>query len=221
MSRKVVVIALSGWKQSGKDTVSEIVLNDLLKNNNIVYVTSFAEPLKHMIKNMFGVECENITDKEKEKLDITTSLFKKPKSYRELCIYFGENMKKWMGTQDLWKIALKNRVINFVNEQTEKDVFVIIPDVRYIPEIELLKEFSDMGYEVKHYCIFRKTSVPKWAKNGIKPWEDKVYSKTHGVDRSEYEWCSINPTFDGYIYNDGTVDDLSNEVYNKIINHIS
>lgn len=217
MSKKII-IALSGWKQSGKDSVADILLNCLFKNNN-VYKTSFAEPVKHMILDIFGIS--DTCDTKEKKIDITSSIFGKPKTYRETCIFFAENMKKWLNTQDIWKTSLKNRVDRYFKESGDENTsIVIIPDVRYISELNLLDEYRKMGYDVKHYCIFRKTSVPKWAKNGIKPWEDKVYAKTHNIDRSEYEWCSKNLTFNGYIYNDGTLSDLENEVTKKIINTI-
>ena len=225
MSRKII-IAMSGWKYSGKDSamksVYDILNQDVYENRiDSVKLESFAYPFKKIIKDIFGVDEASVADKD-AKLPETKYFFKKLKSYRELCIMIGEGMKNIMGCQQLWANTVENHIKEFFAKDTDKDLVFIIPDVRYASEINMLSRMKKNGIEVYHYCIFRREEIPSWAKKNIKPWlpENKTYRKTHCIDRSEYEWCQVNPTLTDKITNDGTLEELREQVKSKIVDKI-
>lgn len=227
MSR-TIIIAMSGFKQSGKSSVAEILENILTSEFKygsqigVVSKESFADPFKRIIEDVFGLKEENIKDKESP-LNITKRFFRRPKSYRDLCILIGEGMKEATKCQNIWSNTIELHIQNKMNEKNPLDKVFIIPDVRYRSELKMLERMKTRGCEVYHICVFRKTALPDWVTAGLNicSEEDRVLiNENFDTPRSETEWCIENPNFFCAVYNDGTKKELEEEVRRKIVEKI-
>ena len=223
MSRKIVV-AISGWKGSGKDTVANIVMTKLAQNNikNLSFSKySFAMPIKEVAHSVFGVY-ENTKTKE-DLIPEMKEFFNKKISYRKLIIKIGEGMKTLFGS-NIWINSINKSMHDEMSSLPENsDHLVIFSDVRYADEIKYLEKLKEEGFEVYYICIFRKESLPKFVVDGFYPYNKndmEVIKKKYHADRSEYEWCKCNPKFFAVIKNDGTIQDLENQIEEKLISKI-
>lgn len=226
MSRKII-IALSGWKQSGKSTVAgmleESLREDFKYANNIssLKVESFATPFKRIIEDVFGVTESQVADKEAP-LEETRFFYDELKSYRDLCIDFGEGMKEIAG-KNIWVNTIERHILKFFKGKHQADCVFIIPDVRFISEIKLLERMKKRGFEVYHLCVLRKEAVPEWAMMGLRASDKKdlkiIKESYPDISHTEYEWCSMNPKVIGII-NDGTLDELKASVQKNVLDRI-
>ena len=223
-----IIIAFSGFKQSGKDTaagmVNEILSEDFNFGSRIGSITteSFASPIRRIIEDIFGVKESDVTNKE-EPISSTKKFFKTPKSYRELCITIGDEMKTSLKCNKLWCNAIENHVIQKFSEENPLDVVYIIPDVRYAAELKMLNRMRKRGYEVYHICVFRKEALPEWTKHGLDVRDEicrDIIIKDFAPTRSEWEWCAANPKFDFVITNDGTKKELKEQIYESVMKKI-
>lgn len=223
-----IIIAFSGFKQSGKDTaagmVNEILSEDFNFGSRIGSITteSFASPIRRIIEDIFGVKESDVTNKE-EPISSTKKFFKTPKSYRELCITIGDEMKTSLKCNKLWCNAIENHVIQKFSEENPLDVVYIIPDVRYAAELKMLHRMRKRGYEVYHICVFRKEALPEWTKHGLDVRDEicrDIIIKDFAPTRSEWEWCAANPKFDFVITNDGTKKELKEQIYESVMKKI-
>lgn len=96
---------------------------------------------------------------------------------------------------------------------------IIIPDIRYKKEINWLKKLKNSGYDVEHWCIFRKAVLPEWTKYGLdvrNPVHVSIIEKDFKPTKHEFEWCKTNPKFNRVITNDGSIEDLQKTI-DKIV----
>ena len=213
-----IVVAFSGFKRSGKDTVADLLLKkaEVVKENlgiEKILKTSFAEPFKEMARLVLDVDEKDIEDKEAP-IKYTKRWFGKDVSWREILIRMGEGMKEVI-CPNVWALALENRIYNGLHSCTNGNFLAIIPDVRFAQELKLVHKLRKMHWRVFHYGIFRKEALPDWWKLGLTPEskeERAIIEKDFGIDHSEYEVLQKNPKLDGAIYNDGTLEDLELEV---------
>lgn len=220
---KNVIIALSGWKQSGKDTIANLLVKNIKEKNSEIEIqsVSFASSFKEVIKIIFGVSEDDVQDKELP-LNEVKYLFKEKKSYRDLCILIGESFKE-LTNKNIWASIVERKIVNEFKKKSDKDRVFIITDLRYKPELAMLNRMRKHNNEVYHYCVFRKEAVPAWAKYGLDITDQNdfkiILDNFENIDKSEYEWCVANPKFSGMISNDGTLEDLEIKTMN-IINNI-
>ena len=208
-----VVIAFSGFKRSGKDTIADMIV-DKAKNGvnerhpGTVVKTSFAEPFKEMARLTLDIREEEIADKEAP-IPYTKRYFGEDLSWRQILIRMGEGMKEVV-CPNVWVLAMENRLYNWM-KASKDGMLAVIPDVRYSQELKLLQKLRKKGFRVYHYGIFRKEAIPDWWKLGITPGtkeERAILEKDFGTDHSEWEILQRNPKLDGAVYNDGTLEDL-------------
>lgn len=228
MSRNII-IAFSAFKQSGKDTACDIIEQFLSEDFqyavNVSSKTrlSFAQHIRDVIEDIFGIKDTEISDKEATLTMLKRYFKKNTPSYRDLTIMIGEGMKK-LSCEQVWTYSLENHVNKFFkNAKRDGDNVFIIPDVRYKSELKMLNRMKKRGYEVYHFTVFRKEAIPDWVKYGISmdtEWEQEVVSKDFGVDRSECEWVRCNPIMTDKIINDGSLLELKDEVENKVMKRI-
>lgn len=228
MSRNIV-IAFSGFKQSGKTTVTGMVENILAEDfkygSQIGSITteSFADPFKRIIEDVFGVKECDVSDKETP-IQSTKKFFRnKPKSYRELCISIGDGMKDTLKCPNLWCNTIERHINEKFKENNPLDKVFIVPDVRYASELKMLDRLRKKGYEVYHFCIFRKEMMPEWIFSGLNicnAEEKQIILDSFEPTRSEYEWCASNPKFTALLTNDGTKKELEEQVRSMVIERI-
>ena len=220
-----IIIAFSGFKQSGKTTSANFVYDIIKENicdentNVMCSVNSFADPFKNFIQEVFGLTEDSVQDKDSP-VQYTKKFFKKPKSYRELCILLGDGLKNTLKCKNLYALAMEAKVRRFFGENKETDNVVLIPDVRYKNEIKLLNRFKKRGYEVYYVCVFRKSYLPDWAKLGLNISDYDIIVNDFSPEKSEFEWCAFNPKFNCVLTNDGTKEELKKQIEEKIIKKV-
>lgn len=215
-----IIIAFSGFKQSGKDTSVNLLTDYIESNRNkfntsIIKKMSFSENIKYIIYLLFGIKEEDITDKE-QVIKSTKKFFRKPKSYRDLCILIGDGLKTSLKCNDIWSKSLEKNILSYRHdsENNSANVF-IISDVRYKSELKMLQRMRKRGYEVYHICVFRKDALPDWAKLGLNlnsQEEKQIIVEDFSPEKSEWEWCESNLKFNFIIKNDGSIDELNEQV---------
>lgn len=223
-----IIIAFSGFKQSGKSTatdmINEIISEDFNFGSRIGSITteSFADPIKRIIEDIFGVKESDVENKEFP-LSATKKFFKKPKSYRDLCITIGDGMKSSLKSNNLWCNTIERHILKTFSEENPLDVVYIIPDVRYASEIKMLQRMRKRGYEVYHICVFRKETLPDWTKYGLDVRDEtcrEIILNDFTPTRSEWEWCVANPVFDVILKNDGTKKEFKEQIYDSVMKKI-
>lgn len=216
-----ILIAFCGFKRSGKDSCAQSLKKQL--NVDAFTIEPFAQHIKVIINEIFGIEETSIEDKEKP-ISFTKKYFGEEYSYRQLLIKIGDGIKELVNP-NIWTMASENKLHKFAKIETSitGDRVFVIPDVRYRSELKLLKKMKRLGWEVYLYSVFRKTAIPEWAKMGLNPnvkWENSIIENDFASEYCEQEVLAANPKLNDVIYNDGTIDDLDKEVLNKIIKKI-
>ena len=153
-----IVVALSGFKRSGKDTVADLLVKkaEMIKENlgiERILKTSFAEPFKEMARLVLDIREEDIEDKEAP-IKYTKRWFGEDLSWRQILIRLGEGMKEVI-SPSVWTLALENRIYNGLHSCTSGNFLAVIPDVRYAQELKLIHKLRKMHWRVFHYGIFR------------------------------------------------------------------
>lgn len=192
------IIALSGFKGSGKDTFAEFI-KDTTQNCETI---SFADPIRKLILDVYGIDTPEYNKKENEKYNIP---YLGKKSYRRLMIDIGQKIKEY--DNNFWARCVENHI----NKSTCSTI--VVRDVRFKSEYNMLQRLKKQGYDVKHYWIFRKSALPRWVKMlGSSVISDPILKKIVKTDfrvtNTETDIPFMNLTFDKYIYNDGTLEDL-------------
>jgi dephospho-CoA kinase len=190
----MIIVAIAGKKGSGKDTVAE----RLVQCHNFVKY-SFADPLKEGCKAMFGFTDEQLWGKEKEVPDkhwggVTP---------REVLQIIGTEIFQFVLPEKLEKLKdfgryfWFHRFVKYLTKQ-EKDVKIVIPDLRFEHEVKALRELG-LRHTVK---------ILKITRTGLK--DENFVSH-----RSEVEVDFIKD-IDLIITNDGSKQDLFSQIDMKI-----
>lgn len=206
------VVALSGFKRSGKDALADFLVSKALERREQYGIekavkTAFADPFRKMTGLVLDIDESSVEDKEAP-IPYTRRYFGKDLSWREILIRLGEGMKNVV-CPNVWALSMENRLYN--GAKSSSGYFAVIPDVRYAQELKLLQKLRKKGFRVFYYGVFRKSALPDWWKLGITPntkEERAILEKDFGADHSEWEILQKNPKLDGAVYNDGTLEDL-------------
>ena len=169
-----MLIGLSGYARSGKDTVAELLcLNYGYKR------VSFADPMRQALY-VLSPKLDNIVRLSEYVDDYGWDVAKQNQEVRRLLQVFGTEVGRKMFGLDFWiDIALKD---------LSGDTQVVISDVRFPNEADAI------------------------AKLGGSMW--RINRKNHSaVNGHASEHAMDNYMFNHVIYNDGTLDDLSDEVF--------
>lgn len=198
-------IAISGKANTGKNTLSKIIVGELRAKTRNWYkkrhssrspldvkFMAFADPIKEMIQVMFPeIPDEWLYGPSKYRNEVIPGAAKdgKPLTVRQLLLDLGTGLGR--GIKDsVWLDNFNHRF----KKNKRRDI-VIVTDVRFRNEFELLK---DKGfYQVR---LYRDTGQP----------EIKHVSETNQNTISDDE-------FDYVIHNNKSLDDLEQEVISNII----
>ena len=181
-------IAISGKANSGKNTLSDLIIKNVKSVHNIDNVKSaaLADPIKEIIKIMFPETDEDILyGPSKNRLtEVPGIIFNgEPLTYRKLLQHLGTDVGR--GYSDtIWLNVIKYKI-----DQAEKDNvgLFINQDVRFINEYMF---FKNMGFKM------------------IRIKRDNQFNMNHD---SEKEQESIfDYEFDYVINNNGNLKDLNN-----------
>ena len=126
----IIIIGLSGYKQSGKDTVCNL-LRSGLSTAASSYRFAFADALKDEVCSIFKCSREEI-EKDKEK-------------WRVILQDYGQRAKEARG-ENVWITEVAKKIQATSTDDKKRQVF-IIPDVRFPHEARWVQELG--GYLVK------------------------------------------------------------------------
>lgn len=205
------IIALSGFRQSGKDTVASMI-----PGGTKLTQIAFADNIRGVIQTIFPFSINGdswASDiKEKPIPQLCKYFGRKDISPRWLMDNLGEGMKTVLHP-NVWVDSVREYIKTL--EKEDKNQVVVLSDVRFKQEIALLSDLKRMGHDVEYWLILKKDTLPEWVKLGLNPavsWERNIIKKDFETRKPEYDWVSVNPTFDKVIYNDGSLEDLKKNV---------
>lgn len=126
------IIAISGHKQSGKDTVCDI-LKSLIKPPARCYRIGFADKLKEEVAANLGISVAYLESH-------------KP-NFRLILQGYGSDYKRDLISKDYWVIKLVEKLRDL--PETKHNSYVIVPDVRFLNEANTLRNLSAIFIRVK------------------------------------------------------------------------
>lgn len=216
---KVKLIAISGFKGSGKDTVAEMAakLIPYYHKKTMVKVWAMADPIRAGLKATFGLRAPEYGDKETERTNPRLPVYKQ-KSYRDMMIRFGSVLRKKFGDEVFAQLAndALHKAIREARKKRKKLVF-IISDIRFtVEQRQLLHWEYELGSDnIDYWCVIRNSVLPEWVGKGFdlrNPLDVDFIKKEYQPSPSEFEWCLATPYFTQYITNNGSLNELKNNI---------
>ena len=138
----IKIILLTGWSESGKDTVA-----DILVNQHGFKKYAFADPLKDLCASLYGFprEMANTTEGKKTKWQVGY----KTRTIRELLLETALQDRARFG-DDIYCMDILTKI------QIEKPTRVVIADLRYPTELSTMRLFvKKFGCELEIWRVIR------------------------------------------------------------------
>ena len=204
-----MIIGLVGFIGSGKNTVaSEFVSRGCTQD-------SFAAPLKDMCSNIFGWDrtlLEGDTTEGREFRETPDMFWTKklgvPNFTPRLALQLmGTEVMRDHFNTDIWLNSLEYRLL----KQHKADPCVVVSDARFRNELDLIK---NMGRVI---IWIQRGPLPEWFETAKTAHENVVSRKimtTKYRDVHESEWNWAGYPADYIISNNGTFEDLQDQVAN-------
>lgn len=179
----VQLIGVTGKKFNGKDTIG----NYLISNHQYVRL-SFADPLKEALKCIFGFTDEQLYGNLKEVVDEYWGV-----SPRDVMKYIGTDVFRNKMEQlipdiknDIWIRVVERQILQL--RKTDPNVKIVITDVRFPNEINLIKKYNGQIIKVNRQSVNNK------------------------IDHHESEKYIDSLYCDIMIQNDGSIDDVHQKI---------
>lgn len=194
-----MIVAISGWKRSGKDTAAEMLAQQGFKR------LSFADKLKQMTAETYNIDLENFYNqdlKEKPLLHLPVT----PRDSSTLALsnifkgeMYNDNGQLYWTPRSLliYEGSVKRAVdpdywVNIALRSTEPSGLYVISDLRYKSEAEALKN-SGMDY-----LLIR-----------VNRFDENPSNDPSETDLDDYQ-------FDKYIDNTGTLEEFHESILSAI-----
>lgn len=190
MSKKI--LAITGRKQSGKDSLGNFLVSnatELFGPGFVVRRFGFADPLKEMVSNLFGVPLEWMHGSEKDKNRLTTVCWghlphfdrenevngrgSDSLTVRELLQQFGTEVVRRM-SEDAWVNALHRKI-----ERDGLCDLAVIPDCRFPNEILAVKEWGGKAIRLTRNQEAKAEHESEWS-----------------LDRDYFDWDNFDVVVD-------------------------
>ena len=179
------IVGFTGRKFHGKDTAAKKLIND----EGYIHL-SFAEPIKQISKILFSFDDEQLYGNKREVIDERWKI-----TPREAMQYLGTEIFREKIQElipdigvNFWVRSVQNKISKLKVENP--DVKIVITDVRFQNELDMIREFGGKVIRVKRNID-----------NGINQTHaSEIYIDTMNVD---YE-----------IENNGTIEELHDKVKN-------
>ena len=193
-----MIIGICGLIGSGKGTVADI----LVETHNFKKL-SFADKLKDGVATIFGWDramLEGDTDESRQwrelKDDFWSNETKMEVTPRLVLQLFGTDCMRNGFDDGIWVSTIKKKLLE------NPTIDYVVPDVRFANEVDMIRDIGGQVWEVK------RGADPQW----LIEYESTGVEPT--VHASEWKW--IKSKKDLVIENDGTVDDLKNQVLSHL-----
>lgn len=203
-----MIIGICGFIGSGKDTVA-----DYLVNLHHFRRESFASTLKDAVAQVFGWDrtmLEGRTKHSREWRDREDQWWSRRLGMnitpRYILQQWGTDVIRKGFHNDIWIASLENKLRHTTDD-------VVISDCRFANEIKSIREAGGKVVRVT------RGPEPEWYDHAVNynagqqriGWAiGKDYLTRAGVHASEYSW--VGTDFDAVLDNNGTMDDLYNQV---------
>lgn len=198
----MLIIGISGFIGSGKNTVTKFLVNEFDFKQ-----LSWASAAKDAISVIFGWDrnlLEGDTDQSREWRDIVDPWWANRLSIpnltpRWVLQNFATDVCRNSFHQDIWIASLENKIRNSTKN-------IVISDCRFKNEIDTIKKNKGFLFWV------RKNQLPEWYNDYYNHDIEKI--KKWNIHNSETDW--IGTDFDAIIYNNDTLDKVHNDVRNIV-----
>ncbi len=194
-----MIIGICGLIGSGKGSAADI----LVEEHNFTKI-SFADKLKDGVASVFNWDREKLegdTDSSRAWREEPDKFWSKevgkPITPRLVLQLFGTDCMRDGFFDGIWVSVVKQHLLH----DTTKDY--VIPDVRFPNEANMIHSLKGQVWQVK------RGADPVW----FRMYQD-IGVEPKDVHASEWRWANVK--FDGIISNNGTFDDLKNQVQDHL-----
>ena len=204
------IIAIAGFKGSGKDTIGEI-----LKKKYGFASTSFAKSLKNALCAMFGWQphmMEGISPESRQWREqpdpYWSAQFNRNITPRNMMQEFGTEVVRGNLLDSFWISATKKELVNISYPKS-----VVVTDARFRNELNMIRSLNGITIRVV------RNTEPAWFAqaervNKHSGWIKKallwIYPQVRKIHPSERDWIGYD--FDYIVYNNGTLADLEKQI---------
>lgn len=204
---KHIIVALVGFKGSGKDTVGAIFKKEYGYSS-----TSFAKPLKSVLGKMFDWDdslLEGLTPESRawreQPDEYWSQHFKRTVTPRTMMQEFGTEIVRNHLNNDFWTFRCQKDLEKINNN-------IVVTDARFLNEIQMIRDLGGLIVWVKRDLppYYKEAMFLNKLPNIIKPFVKLFLRRLVNIHPSEYAW--IGTDFDYIIENNGTIVDLESKV---------
>ena len=195
-----MIVGLVGLIGSGKDTAA-----DYLVNFHGYRRDSFAAPLKDAVATVFGWDRELLEGRTKESREWRecadtwwSDRLGREVTPRHTLQLWGTEVGRQAYHNDIWVASLENRI-----RQSKNDV--VITDCRFPNEIEAIQRAGGRVFRI------RRGPDPDWVEDALGYLEFPAGKAPPNLPHAS-EWSWMASSIDAVIYNDGTIQDLYNNI---------
>ena len=207
-TKKTIVVGLIGLIGSGKDTAADY----LIENSNFQRI-SFAGALKDAVSAVFGWDRELLEGRTKEAREWREQVdpwwsqrLGIPKlTPRWVLQYWGTEVCRHGFHDDLWVACVENRL-------RRANTNVVITDCRFPNEIAAIKQQGGIVANI------HRGKNPEWYNTALEANAgDKEALKYMNSNVHKSEWAWVGTEFDVIIDNNGTIEELHEQVKNLVL----
>ena len=208
-----MIIGVCGFIGSGKDTIA-----DYLVNFHEFRRESFASTLKDAVSAVFGWDRTMLEGRTKvarewrEQVDPwwAERLEMPELTPRWVLQYWGTEVCRRAFHDDIWIASLENKLRNSVDD-------IVVSDCRFPNEIKSIKDAGGIMVWVQRGALpdWYPTAVEANAGNNVAA----NYLKMKKIHASETAW--VGTEFDAVLDNNGSIDDLYEEIKNLVLNRLA
>ena len=132
------IIGIAGLAGSGKDTVAKFIKNELYIEGHYVKILSLADPIKRGCSELFGIDIENFTNRDKKAA--TNDYW--GMTHRKMLQLIGTDCVRDTFDENVWiKRLMKDAYeLEFCPDIPEyRELIVIVPDIRFDNEADWIR----------------------------------------------------------------------------------
>jgi len=152
------IILINGPKRSGKDFSAKI-LQEKLSQNNTTSNMSFADPIKQIIADTFGITLQNLDELKNSSAPIYIDAYKRYKQisdFRTIIQRFGNEAMKKMFRETVWSDLLLEKALECGSD------YIIVPDFRFFIENTVVRQsdFKVITLKIRNDDVVNKDAHP-------------------------------------------------------------